>query len=201
MGGIVGRFMSAFGFTSAFAIAVPLLVPSTLTPMLCSRFVKPPKESAGRRSSKEAFIFRHLDTQYTRVLEWSMAHRRVVVGASALAMLSIVPLFMVVGKNFLPNDDESQYNVRVRTPEGTSLAATTNLAERIAQDIRKLPGVAHTLMTTGGGADKSVNNSLIYVRLTEASERRFAQQAFKERPLPLLKPYPRAVNVRIELEK
>ena len=43
---------------------------------------------------------------------------------------------MFVGKNFLPQDDQSQYNVLVRTPEGTSLAATTNLAERIAQDIR-----------------------------------------------------------------
>jgi HAE1 family hydrophobic/amphiphilic exporter-1 len=47
MGGIVGRFMSSFGFTSSFAIAVSLLVSFTLTPMLCSRFVKPPKESAG----------------------------------------------------------------------------------------------------------------------------------------------------------
>ncbi len=199
MGGIVGRFMSAFGFTSAFAIAVSLLVSFTLTPMLCSRFVKPPEESSGRHSSKESFIFRHLDTQYTRVLEWSMAHRRVVVGASALAMLSIVPLFMVVGKNFLPNDDESQYNVRVRTPEGTSLAATTNLAERIAQDIRKLPGVAHTLMTTGGGADKSVNNSLIYVRLTEASGRRFSQQELMQRTRALMKTYPREIHTGVEL--
>jgi HAE1 family hydrophobic/amphiphilic exporter-1 len=69
MGGIVGRFMSAFGFTSAFAIAVSLLVSFTLTPMLCSRFVKPPEENASRHSSKESPIFRYLDTHYTRVLE------------------------------------------------------------------------------------------------------------------------------------
>ena len=56
-------------------------------------------------------------------------------------IVAIVPLFAFVGKNFLPQDDQSQYNVLVRTPEGTSLAATTNLAERIAQDIRQLPGV------------------------------------------------------------
>ena len=48
MGGIVGRFMSSFGFTSAFAIAVSLLVSFTLTPMLCSRFVKPPASTGGR---------------------------------------------------------------------------------------------------------------------------------------------------------
>ena len=199
MGGIVGRFMSAFGFTSAFAIAVSLLVSFTLTPMLCSRFVKPPEETASRHSSKESFIFRHLDTHYTRVLEWSMEHRRVIVAASALAILSIVPLFMFVGKNFLPNDDQSQYNVHVRTPEGTSLAATTNLAERIAQDIRKLPGVAHTLMTAGGGADRSVNNALIYVSLIEAGRRRLSQQDLMQRTRALMKTYPREIHTGVEL--
>jgi multidrug efflux pump subunit AcrB len=199
MGGIVGRFMSAFGFTSAFAIAVSLLVSFTLTPMLCSRFVKPPEESAGRQSSKESPIFRYLDTHYMRVLEWSMAHRRVVVAASALTILSIVPLFMFVGKNFLPNDDESQYNVHVRTPEGTSLAATTNLAERIAHDIRQLPGVEHTLMTAGGGPDKSVNNALIYVRLTEPGGRSLSQQDLMQRTRALTKTYPREIHTGVEL--
>jgi hydrophobic/amphiphilic exporter-1 (mainly G- bacteria), HAE1 family len=199
MGGIVGRFMSAFGFTSAFAIAVSLLVSFTLTPMLCSRFVKPPEESAGRHRSKESFIFRHLDTHYTRVLEWSMVHRRAVVAASALAILSIVPLFKFVGKNFLPNDDESQFNIHVRTPEGTSLAATTNLAERIAHGIRELPGVAHTLMTAGGGPDKSVNNALIYVRLAEPGLRSLSQQELMQRTRALMKTYPREIHTGVEL--
>jgi hydrophobic/amphiphilic exporter-1 (mainly G- bacteria), HAE1 family len=62
MGGIVGRFMSSFGFTSAFAIAVSLLVSFTLTPMLCSRFLKAPAQKRARgTSSKESFLFRHLD--------------------------------------------------------------------------------------------------------------------------------------------
>src|SRR6476659_5101471 len=76
MGGIVGRFMSSFGFTSAFAIAVSLLVSFTLTPMLTSRFVKRPEGGAKEHSSKESFIFRHLDGWYTRMLHWSMQHRK-----------------------------------------------------------------------------------------------------------------------------
>jgi HAE1 family hydrophobic/amphiphilic exporter-1 len=51
MGGIVGRFMSSFGFTSGFSIAVSLLVSFTLTPMLCSRFLKrPPQEGFARNA-------------------------------------------------------------------------------------------------------------------------------------------------------
>jgi hydrophobic/amphiphilic exporter-1 (mainly G- bacteria), HAE1 family len=199
MGGIVGRFMSSFGFTSSFAIAVSLLVSFTLTPMLCSRFIKKPKHSATEHSSKESFIFRHLDTRYTRMLEWSMAHRGVVVALSVGVILSIVPLFAFVGKNFLPQDDQSQFNVLVRTPEGTSLAATTNIAERIAQDVRKLPGVGHTLMTVGGGADRSVNNASIYVKLTDIDQRAVSQQQLMQRSRELMKSYPREIHTGVEL--
>jgi HAE1 family hydrophobic/amphiphilic exporter-1 len=200
MGGIVGRFMSSFGFTSAFAIAVSLLVSFTLTPMLCSRFIKRPDPTArGQHSSKDAFVFKHLDGWYTRMLTWSMAHRGVIVAASVCVILSIAPLFMFVGKNFLPQDDQSQYNVLIRTPEGTSIAATTNLAEQIAQDVRKLPGVAHTLMTAGGSADKSVNNAVIYVKLTDIDQRQVSQQQLMQRTRELMKRYPRDIHTGVEL--
>jgi HAE1 family hydrophobic/amphiphilic exporter-1 len=81
----------------------------------------------GQHASKESFIFKFLDKYYTRMLVWSMAHRKTIVAACVLVVLSIVPLFMFVGKNFLPKDDQAQYNVLIRTPEGTSLAATTQL--------------------------------------------------------------------------
>ena len=200
MGGIVGRFMSSFGFTSAFAIAVSLLVSFTLTPMLCSRFIKPPKHTGpGQHSSKESFVFKHLDAWYTRMLTWSMAHRKTVVAISVGVMLSVIPLFMFVGKNFLPQDDQSQFNVLVRTPEGTSIAATTNLAERIAQEVRALPGVAHTLMTAGGSADRSVNNAGIYVKLTDIDQREVTQQQLMQRTRELMQKYPPEIHTGVEL--
>jgi HAE1 family hydrophobic/amphiphilic exporter-1 len=200
MGGIVGRFMSSFGFTSAFAIAVSLLVSFTLTPMLTSRFVKPPaKHGTDKHSSKESKLFHAIDSVYTRMLKWAMAHRRSMVAFSVLTVLSIVPLFMLVGKNFLPSDDQSQFNVLVRTPEGTSLAATTQLTEQIAQDIRKLPGVIHTLSTVGGGQDKSANNSNIYVKLSDIEERTVNQIQVMQMTRNLLKKYPPEIHSGVEL--
>ncbi|HEY7387213.1 MAG TPA: efflux RND transporter permease subunit [Bryobacteraceae bacterium] len=198
MGGIVGRFMSSFGFTCAFAIAVSLLVSFTLTPMMCSRFVRTEKH-ASSHNSKDSSFFRFLDGHYTRMLEWSMAHRRAVVAISISVVLSIVPLFMLVGKNFLPQDDQSQYNVLIRTPEGSSLAATTNITEEIAQRLRALPGVAHTLATVGGGADKSVNNASVYVKLVDIDQRQFSQREFMERTRALLKSYPQQIHTSVEL--
>jgi HAE1 family hydrophobic/amphiphilic exporter-1 len=199
MGGIVGRFMSSFGFTSAFAIAVSLLVSFTLTPMLTSRFVKPPKHEKGVKSSKESRFFHWIDLHYTSMLKWSMAHRRLVILFCFLTVCSIVPLFMFVGKNFLPSDDQSQFNVLVRTPEGTSLAATTAVAEEIARDVRQLPGVYHTLMTAGGTADRSTNNAAIYVKLKDIEERNVTQVELMQKTRDLLKKYPKEIHSGVEL--
>ncbi len=196
MGGIVGRFMSSFGLTSAFAIAVSLLVSFTLTPMLCSRFVRKPEKDHG---SKESFVFRILDGNYTKWLEWAMAHRKTVMLICGLVILSIVPLFMMVGKNFVPVDDQSQFNVLIRTPEGTSLAATTNLVERVSQEIRRLPGVMHTLATVGGGADRSVNNAATFVKLVDMDQRELTQQQLMQRVRDLLKQYPQEIRTSVEL--
>jgi len=186
MGGIVGRFMSSFGLTSSFAIAVSLLVSFTLTPMLAARLIKrsdDKKERAFERStepsdhgSKESRFYRPIDRTYTAMLKWSMAHRWVVVAACVIVIVSIVPLFMFVGKNFLPVDDQAQFEVNVRAPEGSSLASTAQLAERIATDLRKLPGVTDTLTTIGGGQQELVNVASIYLKLVPVEERTRSQQ-------------------------
>src|SRR3989442_15013905 len=85
------------------------------------------------------------------MLRWSMAHRAVVVLASLVVIVSVVPLFMAIGKDFVPEDDRSELQVSVRLPEGSGLAATLSVVERIASDLRQYPEVADTLSTIGGG--------------------------------------------------
>ena len=203
MGGIVGRFMSSFGFTAAFAIAVSLLVSFTLTPMLSSRFIKPPAVGAAHekssKSSKDSWLFSHINSRYLRMLKWSMAHRRTVLAICGGTVLSLVPLFMMVGKNFTPADDQSQFNVLVRTPEGTSLASTTQEAEAISQAIRKLPGVMTTLTTTGGGSDGAVNAATIFVKLVDVTQRHDSQTDLMQQTRALLRTFPNNLHTGVEL--
>jgi HAE1 family hydrophobic/amphiphilic exporter-1 len=110
-----------------------------------------------------------------------MSHRWIIVAACALVIVSIFPLFMFVGKNFLPVDDQAQFEITVRATEGSTLAATSTLAERIAADVRKLPGVADTLTTIGGGQQEQVNVASIYVKLTPIAERKFTQDQIMTR--------------------
>ncbi len=173
MGGIVGRFMYSFGLTMAFSILVSLLVAFTVTPMLSSRWLAADR-TAGR-SSKDARFFRILDTGYTRLLTWAMAHRWVIVTASALAFLSIVPLFMAVGKDFIPKNDESQFEVSVRTPEGTTLEQTELIATRIGREVKTLPGVAYTVVLVGDDDRRTANLAKVFVKLTDIRKRTTSQ--------------------------
>ena len=185
MGGIVGRFMSSFGLTASFAIAVSLVVSFTLTPMLSARLIKRSDDEREKdferhteptdHGSKAGRFYAPIDRIYTRMLTWSMAHRWAIVVACLLVIISIVPLFMLVGKNFLPVDDQSQFELNVRAPEGYTLAATSTLSDRIAADLKKLPGVTDTLVTIGGGQQEQVNVATIYVKLTPIEERSVTQ--------------------------
>ncbi|MEQ1885539.1 MAG: efflux RND transporter permease subunit [Bryobacteraceae bacterium] len=208
MGGIVGRFFSSFGFTASFAIAVSLLVSFTLTPMLCSRFIKfapvGDSEAEKHRSSKDSRFFQFLDRHYTQMLEWSMSHRKTMVAISVVVSLSTIPLAMVVGKSFIPSDDQSEFQVTVRAPEGTSLAGTLTIAERIARDVRGLPGVTDTLTSigTGGGGfggsiSTTANRASIYIRLTPKGDREFSQQQLMLKARELLTQYPKDVKTSV----
>src|SRR5207247_3743606 len=166
MGGIVGRFMKSFGLTMAFAIMVSLLVSFTLTPMLSARWLKVDPHGTDSHSSKDSKVFHAIDVIYTRLLEWSMAHRSIVAAAAVLVLLSSVPLFMAANKNFMPQDDQSEFEVNLRAPEGTSLAATEVITNRIANVIReRLPEVDYKLVTAAGDPATTRNLSIIDVRL------------------------------------
>ncbi|HTE17852.1 MAG TPA: efflux RND transporter permease subunit, partial [Armatimonadota bacterium] len=85
---------------------------------------------------------------------------------------STVPLFGKVAKNFLPLDDESQFEVTVRAPEGTSLEATTKILNGIMERVKKLPEVRYAVVTVGGDEQRTQNNGGIYVKLSEVKDRK-----------------------------
>jgi HAE1 family hydrophobic/amphiphilic exporter-1 len=187
MSGMVGRFMQSFGLTMAFAVMVSLFVSFTLTPMMSAYWLKVPKKDAAH-DSKHNRLFDPLDRGYTKLLEWAMAHRGIVAVATVLVLLSSVPLFMVTAVNFTTEDDQSQFDVSLRAPEGTSLAAMDVLANRLGAAVRKIPEVDFTLTTVAGDAAGTLNTATILVRLHPIEARRRDQFAVmaevRDRVLP-----------------
>ncbi len=223
MTGIVGRFMSSFGLTSAAAIAVSLIVSFTLTPMLAARWIKPHKQEEEENSnyefrfeddvhsdgatetnvetiqnpkskiqneSKDSWFYSKIDRSYTWLLKLSMAHRWVIVGLCVAAIISIYPLFNLVGMAFLPDEDESAFQVNLRGPQGSSLAATQSILDRIARDIREqLPGLRNTLVQVGGFGGGSNNTGSVNVSLTPVADRNLSQADLINKTRGIVKKY------------
>ena len=199
MTGIVGRFMSSFGLTAAAAISVSLIVSFTLTPMLAARWIRPKEETIDDESdidvitgeeadpievppkhvshdSKAGWFYRKIDGTYTWLLKLSMRFRWAVVLICVITVASIYPLYKYVGMAFLPDEDESLFQVNLRGPQGTSLSGTQSILDRIARDIRaQVPGVKNTLVLAGFGRGSGPNNGFINVALLPVGEREKSQ--------------------------
>jgi len=177
MSGIVGRFMSSFGWTAAFAILVSLLVSFTLTPMLSSRFLKLGNggQNGKGSSTKDTVLFRMLAGPYRRMLQWSMVHRWAIAALSVLVMISTVPLFLVIGKDFLPNDDQSEFEITFRMPVGSSLDGSAAALKDLEAEVKQLPGVHNVLATIGADSRRQVDRGSILVELVPVTERKESQ--------------------------
>src|SRR5262249_19678840 len=149
MSGRIGRFFSSFGITTAIAILFSMLISFTLTPMLCSRFLKLQRRGEGHRSAKDRAFYRAIDRGYGWILELSLRHRWVLVLAAVLTIYSTGRIFRLVGKDFLPTDDQSEFEAILQTAEGYTLDRSAATFQEIAARLRKLRGVEHTLITIG----------------------------------------------------
>ena len=116
-----------------------------------------------------------------RIAGWSRS-------APCCVLLSSVPLFTITKVNFTPEDDQSQFDVTLRAPEGTSLAAMEVLANRLGTAVRRIPEVDFTLITVAGDAAGTLNTATMLVRLHPIEDRdrdQFAVMAeVRDRILP-----------------
>jgi HAE1 family hydrophobic/amphiphilic exporter-1 len=183
MGGLVGRFWRSFGLTATFAILVSLLVAFTLTPMLASRFLGPvgaghgtaPGGSGG--GSKTARWYGLLEGAYEWLLLRCLQHRFLAI----VACLGIVAgtLYLARGASFDLgfDDDNSEFEVVVETPPGSSLAESDAVLRRVEADLKEIPEVEHLFTTIGarGQFQTNVTDGTVWVGLDPLSERRRSQ--------------------------
>jgi len=184
MSSIPGRFLRSFGLTMGAAIAISLLVSFTLTPMLASRLLRLPPAGGRRKSFLERFsdaFYRPIERVYLSMLGFVLRHRWVIVLAAFATLGSCVPLVKAVPKAFLPKNDEAQFQIDVRTPEGNSLAATQIAAERIAREVRQWPEVTTTVASIGDNQQKTPNLASIFVRLVPPDARKASQDELQNR--------------------
>ena len=176
--GYARRYLNEFGWTMAFSVMVSMLVSFTLTPMLCSRMLKRSKArgsapsgeaGAGEHTSKDSFFYRWMDEKYGICLEWALQHRATVLLVSLGVFLLTFPLNALVGRDFIPADDQSELTVVFDAPVGTSLQGTAKIATQLAQNIEQNRGVEFVWASVV----TQDNHGQLYVKLQDASKRKF----------------------------
>jgi HAE1 family hydrophobic/amphiphilic exporter-1 len=159
MGGIIGRFIRSYGLTIAFAVAISTFVALTLTPMLCSIFLKVNPKGKTNLQKFTDRVNEFLAGHYISMLEWALARRKRMVAFAVAVMISMVPLFMFLGKDFLPSDDTSQYQIIITAPEGTSLSMMKQIFAQVETEVKQLPHIKNTLSSIGTGTGGHVGSS------------------------------------------
>src|SRR5204862_6960099 len=121
MGGIVGRLLHEFSVTIGVAILVSGFVSISLTPMLCSRFLRPPHaESHGRFYNAFERMFESWLRLYDWTLRLTIRHRAMTMAVSMLLLIGTVYLFTIVPKGFLPSEDQGRFMVNTEAAQGIS---------------------------------------------------------------------------------
>ncbi|HKR75453.1 MAG TPA: efflux RND transporter permease subunit [Rhodanobacter sp.] len=174
MGGIVGRLFHEFAVVISTAILISGFVSITLTPMLCSRFVK---HAEHEQKSRVALAFdrgfNHVRDGYNRSLAWAVARPRVVLGVFFASLVATAVLFVVVNKDFIPAGDTGQLIVNTEGPDDISIAGMSARQQQLAAIVGKDPNIAAYMSSVGsGGSRTTTNNGSIFMRLKPASERK-----------------------------
>ena len=173
MSGIVGRFFYQFGLTVTFAVSLSLLVAFTLDPMLSSRLLRKPKQ--GRLWQISERVLTAIDRSYGRLLGGALRHRRSVVFLALAIFVGTTYLGKYLRSEFVPEEDQSEFNVRVKAPLGSSVPATAAIFDRIRHKFDGQPWLDYTFTTIGADELQRANEGVMYVKLVEKDQRDIGQ--------------------------
>jgi HAE1 family hydrophobic/amphiphilic exporter-1 len=173
LGGLIGRLFREFAATIGVAILVSGFVSLTLTPMLCSRFLKPRREERhGRLYQATERVYQRSLAWYQRSLGWVMEHRPLTLVFSFLILVGTLVLGRVVPKGFIPSEDQSQLYGTTEAAEGTSYDAMVKYQQAVAAIVQQDPNVEGFMSSIGaGGRSATVNQGRLLIHLKPPSQR------------------------------
>ena len=183
MTGMLGRLLREFAVTICVAILVSGFISLSLTPMLCSRYLRPPHDQ--KHGWFYHFLGRCLDGMnraYEVTLAWVMRHHVTTVLASVLVLIATIYMFGIVPKGFIPSEDTGQILINTEGAQGISVEQMTRTQQQLAAIVAQDHNVESFFSSVGiGGAALTGNTGRIFIKLKPRSERTLtADQVIRE---------------------
>src|SRR4029077_1287965 len=179
MGGVVGRMFNEFGLVISFAILISGVVSLTLTPMLCSRMLKPIDHHEKHNFLLRSFewSFNKVTAGYSWALKRTVAMPKVVLAITLGTFVLTGIMFQAIPKGFFPTEDIGQISGATVGPDDASFDAMVARQAVVADIIKRDPDVAAVLSTVGGGnAANTVNSGRVFIILRAKPERKASAQ-------------------------
>ena len=192
MKGIIGRFFLQFALTVVFAVLVSLIVSFTLTPMMASIFLKVHEKSAeSTPASPSRFApvfmirdwwergYKRTETLYRGLLDVSLRHRGLVIVLAFVSVVVSILMVMVMGKEFVPPEDQSRFIVRLEAPVDYSVDQADGMFSKAENIVKETPEVVSALYIQGYGRTVQINKGILLISLQKKSERKKSQEQIK----------------------
>jgi HAE1 family hydrophobic/amphiphilic exporter-1 len=193
MGGVLGRLFKEFAVTICVAILISGVVSVTLTPMLCSRFLRGAHEE--RRSwfyrTTESF-FEGMLRVYDHTLKWVLRYRPLTMAVSGLVLVATLYMFVAIPKGFIPDQDTDQMTVYTEAAQGTSYFQMVEYEKKIAAEVARDPNVEALVASVGGTVSSNLggpNYGELVVHLKPRAERALSVEQLIRELRPKLAAY------------
>jgi multidrug efflux pump len=175
--GQIGRFFFEFGISVAVAVGVSAFVALTLTPMMCSKFLKVSKRHSKIYNTLEDF-YKRLEDGYKRILAKAIKHSKLMILLALGTLVISGFLFTGLGKEFVPSDDRGNFMIILKGPEGSTLEYTDKYLKEIEEIVSKNDEIYSyfaALALARAGAS-NVNNGLLFIRMQPREDRRHQKE-------------------------
>lgn len=175
MGGIVGRLFHEFAVTIAVAVLISGFVSLSLSPMLCSRFLRHEGSSRSRiyRATEKAFDF--VLQVYGAGLRWILLHKALAMVFTGLVMVLTIYLFVAIPKGFIPSEDTGQLVAITEAPEGISFYSLVEHQKRVAAVVAEDPNIEAFMSSAGArGGIIGSNQGTLFMKLKPRAERQMS---------------------------
>ncbi|MDQ7043425.1 MAG: efflux RND transporter permease subunit [Sulfurimonas sp.] len=186
MSGIVGKFFESFAMTVGFAIIISYTIALSFIPSLSARVIKKGESKFYTLSEP---IFSTIDKIYESILKVTLRFKGITILLIFTLFIASLSLFPQIGMDFIPKEDKSEFEVKIKADSGVSLEEMIKKSKAVEAMIHKDKNVLFTTLSIGYNAAKEKNKALIYVKLTDIHSRELRQEQIIQNMRQKLEPF------------
>ena len=186
MSGIVGKFFESFAMTVGFAVIISYTIALSFIPSLSARTLH--KKESRFYTFSEPF-FKSMETIYAGLLRFVLKFKIVTIIVVLAAFAGSLGLFPKIGMDFIPKEDNAEFEVQIRANAGISLKEMVKQSKQIEALVKEDKNVLYTTLSVGYNSAQEIHRSVIYVKLTPKKERTLRQEEVVQKLREELKPY------------